>query len=83
MSNQSNQEIQKRVVDVICNYAGIAAESVEVSHTMQDMGLDSLDLVEIVMELEDEFEMEISDEDAEKFTDVNSVVLYITERLSA
>lgn len=43
----------------------------------EDLGADSLDVVELVMELEDEFEMEISDEEAEKITTVKEVVDYI------
>ncbi|MNJ05850.1 Acyl carrier protein [compost metagenome] len=42
-----------------------------------DLGADSLDVVELVMELEDEFDMEISDEDAEKIATVGQVVEYI------
>lgn len=43
----------------------------------EDLGADSLDVVELVMELEDEFDMEISDEEAEKITTVQEVVDYI------
>lgn len=54
----------------------------EASVTMEasfkdDLGADSLDIVELVMELEDEFDLEISDEDAEKITSVGEVVRYI------
>lgn len=44
----------------------------------EDLGADSLDVVELVMELEDEFDMEISDEEAEKITTVKEVVDYIS-----
>ncbi|UFJ42076.1 acyl carrier protein [Brevibacillus humidisoli] len=43
----------------------------------EDLGADSLDVVELVMELEDEFDLEISDEDAEKISTVGEVVAYI------
>lgn len=43
----------------------------------EDLGADSLDVVELVMELEDEFDLEISDEDAEKIGTVGEVVKYI------
>ncbi|MDQ0337538.1 acyl carrier protein [Caldalkalibacillus uzonensis] len=46
-----------------------------------DLGADSLDVVELVMELEDEFDMEISDEDAEKITTVGEAVAYIESQL--
>lgn len=47
-----------------------------------DLGADSLDVVELVMELEDEFDMEISDEDAEKITTVGEAVAYIESQQS-
>ncbi|EGL82589.1 Acyl carrier protein [Caldalkalibacillus thermarum TA2.A1] len=47
----------------------------------EDLGADSLDVVELVMELEDEFDMEISDEDAEKITTVGEAVAYIESQL--
>lgn len=46
-----------------------------------DLGADSLDVVELVMELEDEFDMEISDEDAEKITTVGEAVAYIESKM--
>ncbi len=46
-----------------------------------DLGADSLDVVELVMELEDEFDMEISDEDAEKITTVGDAVAYIESKM--
>jgi acyl carrier protein len=47
----------------------------------EDLGADSLDVVELVMQLEDEFEMEISDEDAEKIATVGDAVSYIESHL--
>lgn len=47
----------------------------------EDLGADSLDVVELVMELEDEFDMEISDEDAEKITTVGEAVAYIESKM--
>jgi acyl carrier protein len=79
-NNLSNQEIQDRVVETIENYCGIKPE---LSHSLEDLGLDSLDELELVMELEDEFEFEIPDEDASNFKTVDQVVIYITEKLSA
>ena len=47
---------------------------------IEDLGADSLDIVELVMALEEEFEIEIPDEDAEKITTVNQAIDYINER---
>ena len=49
---------------------------------IEDLGADSLDTVELVMALEEKFEMEISDEDAEKLTTVKSAIKYIEEKLN-
>jgi acyl carrier protein len=49
---------------------------------IEDLGADSLDTVELVMALEEKFEMEISDEEAEKMTTVGEATKYIEERLS-
>ena len=47
---------------------------------IEDLGADSLDIVELVMALEEEFEIEIPDEDAEKITTVHQAINYINER---
>lgn len=46
---------------------------------VDDLNADSLDIVELMMALEEEFDLEISEEDAEKITTVNDVVIYISE----
>ncbi|MDU1411607.1 MAG: acyl carrier protein [Clostridium sp.] len=51
------------------------------SEFIDDLGADSLDLVELIMALEEEFDMEIPDEDAEKITTVGDVVDYIKSRV--
>lgn len=51
------------------------------SEFIDDLGADSLDLVELIMALEEEFDMEIPDEDAEKITTVGDVVDYIKARV--
>lgn len=53
------------------------SEVVPAASFKEDLGADSLDVVELVMELEDEFDMEISDEEAEEITTVQEVVDYI------
>ncbi|GGN90627.1 MULTISPECIES: acyl carrier protein [Saccharibacillus] len=71
-------DVQERVTRIVVDRLG--ADEAEVTPTAsfkEDLGADSLDVVELVMELEDEFDMEISDEDAEKITTVGDVVSYI------
>ncbi|WLD95121.1 acyl carrier protein [Alkalihalobacillus sp. AL-G] len=71
-------EIQERITKIIVDRLGVDEEEVKVEASFkEDLGADSLDVVELVMELEDEFDMEISDEDAEKISTVGDVLNYI------
>ena len=73
-----NEEIFKKVTAVIVDKLGVKAEDVKPeSEFGNDLGADSLDRVELVMALEDEFEVEILDSDAEKFAKVADVVAFI------
>ena len=71
-------DIESRVKKIIAEQLGVAEEQVtsEKSFTV-DLGADSLDTVELVMALEEEFECEIPDEQAEKITTVQQAVDYI------
>ncbi|ATY85076.1 acyl carrier protein [Kyrpidia spormannii] len=67
-----------RVKRIIVDRLGVDEDKVTMEASFKDdLGADSLDIVELVMELEDEFGMEISDEDAEKISTVAEVVRYI------
>lgn len=67
-----------RIKRIIVERLGVDEAEVTMEASFKDdLGADSLDVVELVMELEDEFDMEISDEDAEKITTVGEVVEYI------
>ncbi|GAA4712863.1 acyl carrier protein [Brevibacillus fulvus] len=67
-----------RVKKIIVDRLGVDESKITLEASFkEDLGADSLDVVELVMELEDEFDMEISDEDAEKITSVGEVVKYI------
>jgi len=71
-------DVFERVQKIIVERLGVDAEEVTPEASFKDdLGADSLDVVELVMELEDEFNIEISDEDAEKVTTVGEVVKYI------
>ena len=71
-------EVQERVTKIIVDRLGVDESKVALESSFRDdLGADSLDVVELVMELEDEFDMEISDEDAEKIATVGDAVNYI------
>ncbi|MFS1513234.1 MULTISPECIES: acyl carrier protein [Chengkuizengella] len=71
-------ELVDRIKKIIVDRLGVdEAEVTPEASFKDDLGADSLDVVELIMELEDEFEMEISDEDAEKINTVGEVVNYI------
>jgi acyl carrier protein len=68
----------ERVKKIIVDRLGVDESKITLEASFkEDLGADSLDVVELVMELEDEFDMEISDEDAEKISTVGEVVAYI------
>ena len=70
--------VLERVTKIVVDRLGVdEAEVVPAASFKEDLGADSLDVVELVMQLEDEFEMEISDEDAEKIATVGDAVSYI------
>jgi acyl carrier protein len=73
-----SEEIFNRVKSIVVDRLGVDEADVKMESSFKDdLGADSLDVVELVMELEDEFDLEISDEDAEKITTVGEVVKYI------
>jgi len=73
----------KKVRDIICDQLSVEESAVQLeTHLMKDLEADSLDAVEIIMAIEDEFDFEVPDEDAEKFQSVGDIVKYIEERIS-
>ncbi len=71
----------ERVTKVIVDRLGVDESEVKLEASFRDdLGADSLDVVELVMELEDEFDMEISDEDAEQISTVGSAVTFIESK---
>ncbi len=74
-------DVYDRVKRIVVDRLGVEEAQVTSEASFKDdLGADSLDVVELVMELEDEFDLEISDEDAEKITTVGDVVKYIESR---
>jgi acyl carrier protein len=75
--------IEKRVKEIIVEQLGVNENEVTPeAKFVDDLGADSLDLVELVMALEEEYNMEISDEDAEKILTVGDVIEYIQAHVS-
>ncbi|MEE2887473.1 MAG: acyl carrier protein [Planctomycetota bacterium] len=71
-------EVEEKVVDIVCGQLGTSREKVKPETSfINDLGADSLDTVELVMEFEDEFEISIPDEDAEKIQSVGNAIDYI------
>ena len=70
--------ILEKVKEVIIEQLGVEDESIKMDTSfIDDLGADSLDIVEVIMALEEEFDMQIPDSEAEKITTVNDVVEYI------
>ncbi len=84
MAAKSKDEIFEILRKVIVDELDVDPDSVKPGARFQeDLGADSLDLVELTMKLEDEFGIKVPDEDVEKLTTVQSVVDYIYEKLNA
>lgn len=70
--------VEQRVIDIVCEHLAVNKEKVNRSTSfIEDIGADSLDIVELVMAFEEAFELEIPDEDAEKIGTVGDAVTYI------
>ena len=75
--------IDEKVKNIIVEQLGVDSESVTPEASfIDDLGADSLDIVELVMTMEEEFDLEIPDEDAEKIKTVNDVVNYIKAKVN-
>jgi len=77
-------DIEQRVKKIVAEQLGVAEADIKnESSFVDDLGADSLDTVELVMALEDEFEMEIPDDQAEKITNVQQAIDYATAHVKA
>ena len=75
--------VEEKVKNIIVEQLGVDMESVTPEASfIDDLGADSLDIVELVMTMEEEFDLEIPDEDAEKIKTVNDVVNYIKTKVN-
>lgn len=74
----------QKVKEIIIEKLGVDAEKVtDDASFVEDLGADSLDTVELVMDFEEEFDLEIPDEEAEKLTTVGAAIKYLEEKLKA
>lgn len=79
----SSEEIFEKVKGVIVEQLGVAEGNITMKASfIDDLGADSLDIVELIMALEEEFDIEISDSDAEKVVTVGDVVEYIKDHVA-
>ena len=79
MAQFDKVDTQNKVIDIIVQKLKVEKNTVVPTATLQDLGADSLDMVEIVMKLEEQFGIEINDEDAEKLHNVQEVVDYVSK----
>jgi len=76
--------VEERVTEIIIEQLGIAkSEVVPESSFIDDLGADSLDIVELVMAMEETFDIEIPDDDAEKIQTIGDAFSYVKERLGS
>ena len=74
----TKDEVEEKVTNIVCSQLGTSRDKVQKDTSfINDLGADSLDTVELVMEFEDEFEISIPDEDAEKIQTVGNAIDYI------
>ena len=79
----SSEEIFDKVKKIIVDQLGVEEANITLeSSFIDDLGADSLDIVELIMALEEEFDIEIPDEDAEKVVTVSDVVDYIKDHIA-
>ena len=75
--------VKERVIEIVSEQLGVNKDQInDETHFVNDIGADSLDTVELVMEFEDEFELSIPDEEAEKIQTVGQAIDYIKEHQS-
>jgi acyl carrier protein len=77
-------DLEQRVSEIIVEQLGVSRDDIESeSSFIDDLGADSLDIVELVMAMEEEFGIEISEEDSEKLQTFGDAVAYLKEKLEA
>ena len=76
--------LEDRITEIIVEQLGISKQEVlPAASFIDDLGADSLDIVELVMAMEEEFDIEIPDDDAEKIQTIGDAVTYVKDRVEA
>lgn len=84
MSNNENPELQAKLIQLISDQLNVDVSKIEPSsHFIKDLGADSLDTVEMVMAIEETFELEIPDDIAEQIKTVEDAIRLVTEKQAA
>ncbi len=82
MEVETQMSVEQRVIDKIVKELDVDADAITMEASfIEDLGADSLDTVELIMAFEDEFDIQIPDEDAEKIGTVGAAVEYINKKL--
>ena len=77
-------ELEQRVSEIVIEQLGVSRDDIDAESSFtDDLGADSLDLVELVMAMEEEFGVEIPEDDSEKLQTFGDVVAYLREKLEA
>ncbi|HHX14475.1 MAG TPA: acyl carrier protein [Clostridiales bacterium] len=73
----------EKIREIIVEQLGAEEDEITMNtHLMKDLEADSLDAVEIIMAIEDEFDIEVADEDAEKFQTISDIVKYVEDNVA-
>lgn len=74
--------VEEKVIEIISEQLGLDKDEIQLEASfIDDLGADSLDIVEMIMTIEDDFDIEISDEDAEKIVSVQDAINYINDKM--
>lgn len=77
-------DLEQRVTELIVEQLGVSKDEVVMNASfIDDLGADSLDIVELVMSMEEEFDLEIPDDDAEKIQTIGDAIAYLEERMGS
>ncbi|MDR3255922.1 MAG: acyl carrier protein [Synergistaceae bacterium] len=78
----NSEEVMAKLKELVMDRLNVEEDQIKLDASfVEDLGADSLDIVELIMGIEEEFEVEIPDEDAEKLTNVGEAVVYVKKKL--